>query len=104
MDCDKRIETTSRSDIDDMLSLRQSLEGEGICHAGKGLHGRVRQRCNKLVIVPEMLCQVAARVEVIFAMRISRDFAIFAFDVFAQALTSTGIGGSDSTAITSLLW
>jgi hypothetical protein len=59
------------------------LEGEWICYAGKRFHGRVRQRGDELLIVPKMPGKIAAGVEVVLAMRIDRDLAIFVFDFLA---------------------
>jgi hypothetical protein len=48
---DERIETRTRSDIDDTFALRKLSKRKRIRQARKGLHGRVRQRLNKFVIV-----------------------------------------------------
>src|SRR5262249_14715180 len=70
----------------DALALRQRLQRERICHAGKRLNGCVRKRGDKVLIVAKVLREITTGMEMMLAVGIGRHLAVFAFDFFAQGV------------------
>jgi hypothetical protein len=87
---DKGIETGTRSNVDDALALGERPQRERIGDTGEGLHRRIRQRIDYLVVVSETGGKPASGVEVVGAMRINGDLAILTSHFRTQGVSIDG--------------
>lgn len=81
---DKAVETASGAEIDHPLARLQDAKRERVAEAGKSLNGAIRQGGHGCLIVAEPSRQWASGVEVVAAVRIEHDGAVFGFDLLAQ--------------------
>jgi hypothetical protein len=83
---DEGIETAARAHVDDPLAGGEPPQRERIADPGEGLHRRVGHWIDDRGVVAEARRQRPSRMEVVLAMRIDGNFAVFLLDLLTQQI------------------
>jgi hypothetical protein len=87
---DKAVETAAGPEIDDPLAGLECAHRERVADTGKSFNRAVWQSGNDRLVIAQSPSQRASGVEMVAAVRIDGDRAVFRFDLFAQRARING--------------